>query len=232
MTLILFILFIRNLSFMKKANVLISLLLSIISYSSHSSIIYINDIIDFNNRVQVSLVEDFELLMPKDITLSSLSSNGVNYRSAGSNGILIASPGYDNFGLSGVTTSSILTATGPEDFWLDFTNPTLALGFDTYLNEFGPATISLFGENGLIGQIEHNHSSETIGFFGAISSEFITSIRFTTIDGQLVNTGIDNIRFSTDDSTNGPVTVAEPSITVLMAFTLIFLGIRSRKRAF
>ncbi len=63
-----------------------------------------------------------------------------------------------------------------------------------------------------------NHDPTTIGFLGILASEEISSIRWTTVNGRTVNTGIDNIVQGTKiESTSVP----EPT----SALSLIALGI-------
>ena len=136
--------------------------------------------------------------------------------------VWVASPGYNNFGVQPLTTSSVLTATGDEDFKLDFSMPVTELGFDTYLNGFGPAVINVFGIGGLLGSFNHSHAATSIGFLGITSTENITSLRWTTTNGRQVNTGIDNIRINA---------VPIPAAAFMFAPALLgFLGLRRRAK--
>ncbi len=92
------------------------------------------------------------------------------------------------------------------------------MGFDTYLNAFGPATVSVFGTTGLLDTFLLSHDPTTVGFLGILASEEISSIRWTTVNGRRVNTGIDNIVQGTKiESTSVP----EPT----SALGLIALGV-------
>lgn len=159
---------------------------------------YYTDLASFDAASQTSLVEDFELVSPKNTPLPTLTTNGITF--VGLAGIpfpnvYVASPGFTNFGVP-VTTSSVLTANGAEDFRveLQLSSPSTAVGFDTYLNGYGPATIEVHGSGGLLGTFSLSHDPTTVGFFGATANEPIYKMRWTTIGGQTVNTGIDNIR--------------------------------------
>ena len=159
---------------------------------------YYTDLAAFDAASQTSLVEDFELASPKNTPLATLTTNGITF--VGLAGIpfpnvYVASPGFTNFGVA-VTTSSVLTANGAEDFRfeLQLSSPSTAVGFDTYLNGYGPAAVEVHGSGGLLGTYTLSHDPATIGFFGATAGEPIYKIRWTTVGGQTVNTGIDNIR--------------------------------------
>jgi hypothetical protein len=157
---------------------------------------YYTDFTSFDAVTQTALVEDFESVSPKDTALVSFVSNGITYTGLQSSNpnVWVASPGYTNFGVP-VTLSSVLTATGPEDFSVDMNlgGPGTAVGFDTYLNTYGPATIEVHGGSGLLGTFSLTHDPAQIGFFGVTANEPIYKIRWTTTGGQIVNTGIDNI---------------------------------------
>ncbi|NEO58227.1 MAG: hypothetical protein F6K54_37350, partial [Okeania sp. SIO3B5] len=129
---------------------------------------------------------------------------------------------YTNYGVP-VTTSSILTTAGDEDFTVEFGTPTEAVGFDTYLNTFGPATINVFGTSGLLDTFVLNHDPTNVGFLGILADEEISSIRWTTVNGGIINTGIDNIVQGTEiESTSTP----EP-ISILSLIALGVLGFGS-----
>lgn len=152
----------------------------------------------FDLVVGTSLLEDFESFAPKDVGLASFTSNGVTYTAfAGtpSANVHVTSPGATAYG-AGVaqpTTSSILTANGDEDFTAVFATPVSALGFDTYLNGLGEATLSVFNGASLLGSYVYAASVDTKEYLGIISTAPITSFRWTSTAGAVLNTGIDNI---------------------------------------
>ncbi|NES65205.1 MAG: hypothetical protein F6K24_08035 [Okeania sp. SIO2D1] len=118
----------------------------------YASTMFFTDVNAFNALTNTTLVEDFEAFPQKDRRLSSFISNGNTYTGLAGGpapNVVVASPGYTNFGVP-VTTSSILTTTGHEDFTVEFGTPTEAVGFDTYLNGFAPATVRVFGATGLL----------------------------------------------------------------------------------
>ena len=184
---------------MKKELIAI-VVLSILAFPPYvfASPTYYTDFTSFDAVTLTTLVEDFESVFPKDTPLSSFVNNGITYTGlAGtpSPNVWVASPGYTNFGVP-VTLSSVLTSNGPEDFTFDLTlgTPSTAIGFDTYLNASGPATIKVYSSGGLLGTFSLNHDPTQVGFFGVTANELITKVRWTTSGGETVNTGIDNVR--------------------------------------
>ena len=189
---------------------------------------FFTDYDTFNGITETTLVEDFEAFSPKNRPLPSFVSNNNTYTGfAGSPfpNVWVSSPGYRNYGVP-VTTSSILTANGHETFMVDFGTPTEAVGFDTYINAFGPATIDVFGATGLLDTFVLNQDPTTVGFLGILASEEITSIRWDSVLGGRINTGIDNIVQGTSRD-NQPV--PEPT-SVLSLLTFGALGAASRPR--
>ena len=160
---------------------------------------YYTDLPSFDAVTQITIVEDLETVVRKDTPLLSFVSNGVTYAGLQSSNpnVWVASAGYTNFGVPS-TLSSVLTATGPEDFdfsiELTLVNPSTAIGFDTYLNAYGPADIEVYGSAGLLGTFSLSHDPTQVGFFGVTANEAIQRIRWTTTGGGVVNTGIDNVR--------------------------------------
>ncbi len=207
----------KNISVVLMTMFLTGVFVLTVAHPGYSIPVYYTDFASFDTVTTTTIVEDFETVSPKDTPLSSFVSNGNTYTAIASTpaapNVWVSSPGYTNYGVP-ITTSSILTATGDEDFTVDFGNPTSVLGFDTYLNSFGPVTLQLFGLNGLLDTRILDHDPTQVGFLGIIASESIYSMRWTSINGRVTNTGIDNIRQGTVQQ---PV-VPEPS-------TLTFLGI-------
>ncbi|NEO58142.1 MAG: hypothetical protein F6K54_36875, partial [Okeania sp. SIO3B5] len=106
------------------------------SGNAHASTMFFTDVNAFNALTNTTLVEDFEAFPQKDQPLPSFVSNGNTYTALVGSGfpnVWVSSPGYTNYGVP-VTTSSILTTAGDEDFTVEFGTPTEAVGFDTYLN--------------------------------------------------------------------------------------------------
>lgn len=198
-----------------------------VSETARASTMFFTDFDTFNEVTESSLVEDFEAFSPKDRALPSFVSNNNTYIGlAGARfpNVWVSSPGYRNYGVP-VTTSSILTATGDEDFRIEFGTPTEAVGFDTYINAFGPANVEVFGATGLLDTFELNHDPSTVGFLGILASEEISSIRWYSTNGGIVNTGIDNIIQGSSRS------VPEPTSAIsLITFGVLGVGSRLLKR--
>jgi hypothetical protein len=182
----------------------------------------------FTSAVSTTLVEDFESVSPKDAALATLTHNGLTYTPfAGSPtpNVFVSSPGYTNYG-AGVpqpTTTSILTANGDEDFLVTLAAPTLAVGFDRYLNGLGPATVRYYSYGTLVVTVLYASNTDDQGYLGLVSSDPITSFRWTTTLGGRLNTGIDNIRV-------GPP-VPEPAPVLLVGCGLVLLGVRRWARS-
>lgn len=146
------------------------------------------------------IVEDFESAPAEQILASLSRPVGTFTGYAGTPGpnVYISLPSYTNFGLPGPVGSRVITANGDEDFELFLNAPTTNIGFDTYLNEYSPATIRLYGAgNVLLDTFTHNHNPAQVGFFGVVSDVAITSVRWSTSIGRFINTGYDNIRIGT-----------------------------------
>jgi hypothetical protein len=146
----------------------------------------------FSNTV---LVEDFEAVVPKDTALPSFTSNGITYTGTQvkSPNVWVASPGYTNFGVP-LTTSSVLTSTGPEDFVVDLSAFSYtAIGFDAYLNGLGAVTVEVYGSgpSPMVTIIDARPAG--MWFTGIVTGEPITSIHWVSVGGERINTGIDNV---------------------------------------
>lgn len=193
---------------------------------SQGAVVFYTDILSFDAASNTVVVEDFENVAPTptDTAVSFFTNNGNTYTGITSApfaaNVWVATPPYNNFGVV-PTTSAILTATGDEDFRVDFGTPSTAVGFDTYLNGLGPATVQVFGSGGLLGSFNPAHDPTIIGFLGITSSEAITAIQWTTTLGRTKNTGIDNIRQGT--------AVAEPTTLLLLGLGIAGLGFARRR---
>lgn len=201
---------------------------------SRADLIFFSTQAGFDAQSNTSLVEDFEAVgaFPRDTRVASISHNGLTFTGhAGVPGpnVWVSSPGYPNYGLPGPTTTSILTANGDEDITMTLGTPATAVGFDTYLNAYGPATLGIYGASGLLGTYVHSQNPALPGFFGVVSdADLITSIRWTTINGGLINTGIDNIRLGTADLAPAapPAPVPEPGTWALFGLGACLVAFR------
>lgn len=93
--------------------------------------------------------------------------------------------------------SKVLTAHGNEDLTFTFSGgcagPT-AVGFDTYTNRFGPPTVRVVDSDGNITAFTLKQPSDSLGFFGIVSSKPIVSIRWLATGGQIADSALDNVR--------------------------------------
>ena len=191
--------------------------------NAYASTMFFTDVNAFDALTDTTLIEDFEAFPLKNQPLSSFVSNGNTY--TGHPNVFVSSAGATSYGVP-ITTSSIITANGDEDFTVEFGTLTEAVGFDTYLNAYGPATVSVFGANNLLDTFVLNQDPTTVGFLGILASEEISSIRWTTVNGGKINTGIDNIiQGSKIDSKSTP----EPSLLIGIVSTFV-IAVLSRKK--
>jgi hypothetical protein len=189
--------------------------------SGYGNPTYYTDFASFDAVTNTSIVEDFESLsIPYATALTSFTSNGNTYTG-------LAGIPYPNVWVFKQNSeSNFLTANGDEDFTVDFGNPTTAVGFDTYVNSYGPAVIQIYGSDGLLGTFTHSHSPFEVGFFGVVADTPIYKIRWTTELGRIVNTGIDNIRQSiTDITTFDDPTPVDPTNAVPAPGAIMLVGI-------
>lgn len=170
--------------------------------------------------------EDFESMPAKDVALPSLSTLVGTFLPVGGGNVFVASPGYTNFGPGlNPTTSSILTASGPENFeWtLSFTAATVWL--DIYLNDLGPAMMSFYdASDTLLTSFSYASDSDSsnnlVSLFYDAGANVITRATFVSTLGGVLNTGLDNITIAQ----SVPGGVPAPSA---LALTLLGLGLLS-----
>jgi len=191
--------------------------------TANSTVTFYTDFGSFDGASSATLVEDFEAYPAKDVPLGSIYSNGITYTPVGSaTNVWVSSPGYTNYGVPGPTTTSILTATGDENFMITPDNALSAIGFDTYPNAYVPALVSVFGSSGLLDTFDLTVlPNNQVGFLGITSTMAITSVEWFTTAGGVLNTGIDNIYTQT-------YAAPAPSIAVLLASGLMMIGLGKR----
>lgn len=175
----------------------------------------------FNAATTISILETFDSVTPKDKALASFTSQGVTYAPAVAGGnVWVTSYPYGNFGVA-IPDKTVLTATGDEDFTLAmaFATPVTAVGFDTYLNRFGPVTIQVHNGDGWTSTV-FSHDYTIVGFFGVTSPSPIDMIRWTAVGGAVQNTGIDNVQIGV---------VPVPAAVLLGMLGLGTAGLRLRR---
>ncbi len=99
------------------------------------------------------------------------------------------------------------------------------IGFDTYFNGLGPATVQVFGATGLLGMIGFPGNLDDKEYLGIVSTDPIMSFRWTTTKGGILDTGVDNISVSS-------APIPEPSTMPLLGYGLLGLAGYGRKKFF
>lgn len=188
----------------------------------------------FDAASNTSLLEDFSTAPAKDVLLASLTLHGVTYTGlAGSPSanVLVASPGYPNFGADvGITTDYILTANGDEDIKVAFSTPYTAVGFNAFYNGLGPGTVTVFGASNtaigvfapLFGQDPATGLADK-GYLGFTSPAPIYGFEWKTTLGGRLNTGFTNISV-------GTARVPEPAGWIMMILGVSSAGAVLRRR--
>jgi hypothetical protein len=153
----------------------------------------------------VTVIENFEdaPLAARDIPLPGYSGPGgeISFIPISSNpvapNVTVASPGYINFAADlNPTTTTLLTASGNENFEGILTIPTLALGFNVFLND-SPYTVTFLSGVNVLGTLTFDNPlvpGNNLGFAGITSDIPITSFQVLAFNGEQINTGVDNIR--------------------------------------
>lgn len=209
---------------------ILSALAAVAAVSARAALISYSDLASFTGANTTVVVEDFEsAAIPHDVAMSSFTHNGITFTGdAGvrTHNVWDASAGYVNFSVP-ITTSSVLTANGDENILMTFSSPSTAVGFDTYLNFYGPATITVTLVGGGSQVYTFNQDPTKVGFWGVSSDDAaIASVRWATVNGGLINTGIDNIRAGAPSGA-----VPEPSTLALVTLGGCAALVAMRRRA-
>lgn len=178
--------------------------------------------------------EGFEAVPNRDVSLASLNTLVGQFTPGpgGSGNLVVASPGYTNFGPGlNPTASSILTANGDESFaWaLAFASATVQL--EIYLNDLGPATMSFFdAADTLLASFTYaadaDSSNNLVSLNYNAGADVITRATFISTRGGVLNTGLDNITIG-----QAGTTVPEPASAALALAALGLLAGLGRRRA-
>ena len=99
------------------------------------------------------------------------------------------------------------------------------IGFDTYFNGLGPATVQVFGATGLLGMIGFPGNLDDKEYLGIVSTYPIMSFCWTTTKGGILDTGVDNISVSS-------APIPEPSTMPLLGSGLLGLAGYGRNKFF
>ena len=112
------------------------------------------DSASFAANTTISFTETFSSVTAKDLDkgLASLTSQGITYAPyATTSNVWVTGHAYTNFGVPVASVDThVLTATGNEDFMVNIplALSVTAVGFDTYLNSYGPVTIEVHTSDG------------------------------------------------------------------------------------
>ncbi len=181
----------------------------------------------------ILMIEDFESVTTVNTALATLTRSTATYRGFAGvpfPNVFVSAAGFTNFGAgNNPTTSKILTANGDEDFTGTLATPATALGFDVYLNDAGPATVTFFNGTSVLGSIVFPASAPNFGFAGITDIGPITSFRFTSVGGGLIaNTGVDNL-FAAPLNDTGAVPEPATWATMLAGFAAMSAALRRKQ---
>ena len=123
----------------------VATVLVLLSASAMAQVTFYTSKAAFDAAASTTLLEDFEAFSPKNANLGTFTLHGLTYTSLNSYHLWVDGPGYTTWGAGCPipNATSILVANGDEDFTAAFSTPPSALGFDTYLNGLGPATVKV-----------------------------------------------------------------------------------------
>ncbi len=130
-----------------------------------------------------------------------------------------------------VPTNAVMSGDGDENFDIRlYSGSTFgSIGFDVYSNVYGPRTLSLYGTGGgLIGTYTATQATNSLGFFGLVSTTAIAYITTSVDRGWIQNTAIDNVQIGLLDATPGAV--PEPSVWMMMMIGFGLVGASLRRR--
>ena len=164
----------------------------------------------YDNLGAVSLITDIGDSPNKDQFFPEVNSPAL--RCVSPSNVGVASAGATDFA-AGTTSVDVITSDGNqgEDFTIELNYPANKVSFKTYLNNAGPATVTITTEDNVSVTYTVNHPANEVGFFGLDSDKKIKSIRWQAPFEAGVRTGISDL--STDYVAPEPVVQPPQYIT-------------------
>lgn len=162
--------------------------------------------------------------------ISSFTQGVVTFTSPGSTLFVTTPTGAARFDMSPRPASNMLVGNGPDDLLLTVAGGgTSAIGFDVATNAWAMPTVSVWDvANVFLGSYTLTQAPNTYGFFGVSSVTDIGSVRFVAVNGNIQDSGIDNVRVGV--AAPAPVTTPEPTSLALLLTGASFVAIRRRYR--
>lgn len=196
-----------------------------IAGSAGASIITFTNLGDLQAAATLTTTDDFESYSP-GTHFGTLGSQGITFSVANPATPYIASGEIANLT---VCDAQCLTASGNEIFTFGLTNgnPFTAVGFDVVTNQFAAPNVEVYGDSGLIASFILTQGPNTRGYFGLVSDEQITSVRFVPTGGEILDTALDNVTIGTSYMSQVP----EPAVGFVGSIGLLGLLAEMRRRS-
>lgn len=156
----------------------------------------------FDPQSETNVFEDFENFLPAVTPTMTTVKKGISYEYVShrpeDNGFAIMNPGNKVISQTELDmTSKTLTGNGEDDFIIYPPANTFSIGFETYVSRYGPIQIEVETVSGHTATYSHYHTYTQMGFVGVTSTEAIKSVYFNGHINKAINTGIDNLRLTT-----------------------------------
>lgn len=204
----------------------ICIALGLAAESASAAVTFYSSEATFNVAASTTLIEDFTSFSPKDTGIGPITLGIATYTPfapTSNPNLVVTGVPYTNFGTNlNPVTEHVLTTSGDEDILVTFSIAQSAVGFNGYLNGLGPGTVTVFNGVSLLGTLNlDDPAGGALIYVGITSSTPITAFRWTTTNGGLLNTAIDNISVST---------VPEPATYATLLIGLALFGFVAQRR--